>query len=66
MIEAARNRLRRAVRTIEISDERRDRWTRSVGIRNAAVHGDHLTRNDVEDLIRALRAALDLAQGLGS
>ena len=55
-----------AVRTIQISDETRDRWIRSVRIRNAAVHGDHLKRNDVEDLICAMRAALDLAQRLAS
>ena len=57
--------LAKAVRTIEMSENTRDRWTKSVGIRNAAVHGDHLTRSDVEELIREMRAAVDRAQRLG-
>ena len=56
--------LAEAVRTIEISEETRRKWPKSVRIRNAAVHGDHLTRKDVEELIRSMRDALDCVERL--
>ena len=58
--------LAKAVRTIEMTEETRNRWTKSIGIRNAAVHGGDLTRKDVEDLICAMRDALDRAERLAS
>lgn len=58
--------LREAVRTIPMSEETRTRWNKSVDTRNAAVHGGDLARNDVEELIRAMRDALNRAERLAS
>lgn len=58
--------LAKAVRTIPMSEETRDQWTRSVRIRNAAVHGGDLERKDVEELIRDMRDACDRARRLVS
>ncbi|MCY4498414.1 MAG: hypothetical protein OXC14_14135 [Rhodospirillaceae bacterium] len=52
------------VHTLAVQYETRKRWKRAVRTRNAAVHGDRLNRDEVEELLGAMRDALDWAYGL--
>lgn len=50
--------------TLAMPYEIRERWKRTVRTRNAAVRGDRLNRAEVEELLGAMREALDWAYGL--
>lgn len=51
--------LRETVHLMDLSKTTREQWLNSIDIRNDAVHGNRLTRDNVEELLRTMRAALD-------
>ena len=56
--------LMRVVRALDVPPETREQWVRAVRIRNAAVHGEHVDRSEVDALLGAMRDALDWTGGL--
>ena len=52
------------VRSLPVPAEPRDRWIRAVNIRNVAVHGEKIQRADVDELLGAMRDALEWAAKL--
>ena len=60
----ARESLMSVVGKLGVPKDTRDRWTRAVRVRNAAVHGEPLRRGDVDDLLGAMRDVLDRVSGL--
>ena len=52
------------VRSLQVPAETRDRWIRAVRIRNVAVHGEKIQRDEVDQLLGAMRDALEWAAEL--
>lgn len=53
--------LMRVTRTLDVPREIRDRWVHAVKVRNDAIHGKALRRTDVDQLLHAMREAIDRA-----
>ena len=56
--------LMRTVRALEVPPETREQWVWAVRIRNAAVHGEQVDRDEVDALLAAMRDALEWAESL--
>ena len=54
----------RTVRALDVPPETAEQWVRAVQIRNAAVHGEQVDRDEVDALLAAMRDALEWADGL--
>lgn len=56
--------LMRTVRALDVPPETGEQWVQAVWIRNAAVHGEQVDRDEVDALLAAMRDALEWADGL--